>query len=954
MHSECKGSAGFPLGPGRRPLFSAITPARLPGLNLLLAAAYALAALAGLQLAGVGREVSPIGPAAGLAYAALFVFGPALAPGVALGAWVAHLANGSSIGVALGFAAGSTLAPLAGALLSRRFVPRPRQLIATVRGVWTMTLAGAYGANLLSATAGVLTLLAAGQLAGSGATSAWIGWWLGDALGVMIVAPVLLAWSYREPFARGGKRALELLVAAACVVGLATLAFGDVAVGLPNHHLHLYLVIPFMIWLGLRYSPITVALVNLVLAAVVSRLVAVGLGTHLAAELGPRLEFLHGFLAITGFSALILAAAVSERQRAQQVLRESEARFKTLTALSSDWYWELDRDLRLRALAGRDTLVPAAVAAGQIGAVPWEMPFFERGATFLPQMRRLLEAHKPVEDLLVRTADGQGGWRYARLAGQPMTDESGTFLGYRGVGKDVTREVRAQEALRRSEARFRGLADLSSDWYWEQDERFRFTRLDGHGLEVSGLRAEDFLGKACWEIPLFEMDPAFWSRHRATLAAQRPFRDLVLRWRDRSGRLRHFRTSGEPVTDRLGAFIGYRGVGKDVTAEVEAQEAVMVSAQRLRTLIEATPDPVVMKDVDGRWVVANDAALRAAGLERIPWFGCTDEELMADARRRETGLLPWACGKPWGAEEAEVCRCEKQAVGEQGATSHFDVVCKALPHAPGKAAGRVVLCRDVTHLKEAEQVQRRQLEEIRRLNDELEFRVRARTAALEASNQELEAFSYSISHDLRAPLRALDGFSRLLEEDYEELLEEQGRDHLRRIRRASQRMGDLIDDLLKLSRISRSQVKRAAVDVSVRAAEILRELAEAEPERAIEWRVAPGLAAEADEGLVRAALENLLRNAWKFTRQTPDARIEVGRAQRKGSEVFYVEDNGVGFDMEHAARLFSPFQRLHRPEHFEGTGIGLAIVQRIVRLHGGDVWAESAPGRGARFYFSFG
>jgi PAS domain S-box-containing protein len=234
---------------------------------------------------------------------------------------------------------------------------------------------------------------------------------------------------------------------------------------------------------------------------------------------------------------------------------------------------------------------------------------------------------------------------------------------------------------------------------------------------------------------------------------------------------------------------------------------------------------------------------------------------------------------------------------------------------------------------------------------ELNQRLTERAAQLEAANQELEAFSYSVSHDLRAPLRAIDGFSQALLEDYHDRLDAAGQDYLGRIRRAAQRMGLLIDDLLGLARVSRTAIKAETVDVSALAQAVLAECRAAEPDRSVDTVVSTGLTTSADPRLLRVALENLLGNAWKFTSRQPQARIEVGAAQQNGLTVFCVRDNGAGFDMTSADRLFGAFQRMHTLDEFPGTGIGLAIVERIIRRHGGRIWAESAAGQGAAFYF---
>jgi signal transduction histidine kinase len=238
---------------------------------------------------------------------------------------------------------------------------------------------------------------------------------------------------------------------------------------------------------------------------------------------------------------------------------------------------------------------------------------------------------------------------------------------------------------------------------------------------------------------------------------------------------------------------------------------------------------------------------------------------------------------------------------------------------------------------------------------ELEHRneaLRRNAAELEAANSELDAFAYSVSHDLRAPLRSIDGFSQVLLEDYAAQLDQAGRDSLQRVRAASQRMGTLIDDLLKLARVTRAEVRTEVVDLSGLARDIVSELQRAAPERQVDCTIAPGLTARGDARLLRVVLDNLLRNSWKYTANQPQPRIEFGSLEADGGRTFLVRDNGAGFDMKYADKLFGVFQRLHSAEEFEGTGVGLATVRRIITRHGGRIWAEGAVAQGATFYFT--
>ncbi|HXF94694.1 MAG TPA: PAS domain S-box protein, partial [Gemmatimonadales bacterium] len=388
--------------------------------------------------------------------------------------------------------------------------------------------------------------------------------------------------------------------------------------------------------------------------------------------------------------------------------------------------------------------------------------------------------------------------------------------------------------------------------------------------------------------------------------------------------------ASEEALRRLNAELERRVA--DRTATLQASEA------RFRALAETANDAIISADAEGRITYFNPAAERIFGYSASEAVGEPLTLLMPERFRaaHQAGLARYRAGG-----EARVVGRTVELAGRRKDGAEFPIELSLAAWSGGEGPSFTAILRDISDRKQAQAAIEEHARQLDRAN-----------AELQAVNRELEAFSYSVSHDLRAPLRAMDGFSRIVLEEHAGGLDPEGRRLLDVVRENARRMGQLIDDLLAFSRLGRQPLRARSVDLVELAREVAAELRAAEPERAIEITVAPLPPARGDRALLRQVLVNLLQNAVKFTRGRAPARIEVGARDGGNGVVYYVADNGVGFDPRYADKLFGVFQRLHRAEEFEGTGVGLATVQRIVHRHGGRVWAEGAPDHGATFYFT--
>ena len=493
-------------------------------------------------------------------------------------------------------------------------------------------------------------------------------------------------------------------------------------------------------------------------------------------------------------------------------------------------------------------------------------------------------------------------------------------------------------ALVASEARFRILAEQATDAIYLHDTQGHIVDVNQQACRGLGYSRDELLRMRVADIEI-EVSPA---NSMATWAAMQPGTPVTLEGR-------HRRKDGTvfPVEVRIGLFHAdgrdfALAVARDISARRQAETALRASEERLRATLDNTPGVAVQwYDRNGHVLYWNKASEQLYGVAAAQAMGKTLRDLLYTPAQFQ-GFLDAIAGieqqgMPYGPEEVEMQNRQGEKI----------CVIYTLFQIPGNVNEPIFVCMDVdiSERKRAEaelQLHREHLEEL----------VRARTDAMDVANRELEAFSYSVSHDLRSPLRAVDGFAQALAEDYADKLDATGQDYLQRIRGGTQRMAALIDAMLQLSRIGRKPLNPSSLDLSAMAREILAELAMAEPARQVTIDITSGLRAWGDAQLLHAALANLLGNAWKYSAKTPRAQITFGHMQQDGQMVCFVRDNGVGFDMAHAGKLFGAFQRLHHRAEFEGTGIGLATVQRIIHRHGGRIWAEAAPGQGATFYFT--
>jgi PAS domain S-box-containing protein len=536
-------------------------------------------------------------------------------------------------------------------------------------------------------------------------------------------------------------------------------------------------------------------------------------------------------------------------------------------------------------------------------------------------------------ETLRQTKDGR--LIHVSVTASPIKDATGQVVGVSKSARDITEAKQMQQALRASEERLNFALRTSNTGAWELSmpgniahRTLIHDRIFGYDTLLPLWTYERFLEHVVPEDRA-EVDRSF---RQAT--AERSNWNLECRIRRADGAVRWIWAAGGHEQDAEGKPLRMSGIVQDITERKQVEEARRASEARYRTLFDYAPDGIVISDPESVYIDANASLSRMLGFTREELIGLHASDIVDQSEIQHIGL---ALGEiKANSDHHREWRFRRK----DGSVFPAEVIATMMPD--GNLMGMI---RDITERKLAQ-------EKIGQMNIELEQRVTQRTAQLEAANKELEAFSYSVSHDLRAPLRAVDGFSQAVLEDYGPQLPEACRQDLQTIRQSAQKMGELIDDLLAFSRLSRLPLSKSAVDTGKLVRNALQELSLQQQGRQIDIRIAELPPSQADPALLKQVWVNLLSNALKYTGKREAPRVEIGCAREKNHPVYFVRDNGTGFDMKYAHKLFGVFQRLHRAEDYEGTGVGLAIVQRVVHRHGGRVWAESAKDRGATFYFT--
>lgn len=643
-------------------------------------------------------------------------------------------------------------------------------------------------------------------------------------------------------------------------------------------------------------------------------------------EISQALFLVAGTLSTLAYQNLQQARFIDERSRAELALSESESKYSSYVNNSPNAVLLADLDgvvLDANPAAARLTGYQSSDLKG-MSLLEFTHPMdLHEAKSLLNQVRT---HNKDSREIRIKKKSGQIRWWNV----DTVTLTPNTFLMY---ANDITSRKLAEEEIIRKNIEVNTFFTTSLDMLSIVDRSGKFRRVNPEWTHTTGYEADELIGRKFLDF-VHPDDVEATQRVFKDLVDKNPILNFTNRYICKDGTFRWIEWRSMPFGDYIYAS------ARDITQRIQAEADLSTSLNRFQSLFssmtegcgihelvfdeQGQPINYILKNVNPSYekilnVPANQVIGQLATdvyhVEEPPYLNIFSQvAITGEPYHFSTYFAP--------------------------INIHFDISVSS----PQKNHF-VTLFTNINDRVRWE-------DEIRKLNTSLEEKVKERTHQLEAANKEMEAFTYSVSHDLRAPLRSIDGFSQILLEDFNDILTEEGRHYLNHIRKATQNMGTLIDDLLRLSRIMRAELRITQTNLSEIASKLFENLWLEDPDRNVDVTVQPNMLASCDQNLTRIALENLIRNAWKFSRKKDNPRIEVGCVDEGNRKVYFVRDNGAGFDMAYVNKLFGAFQRLHSDDEFEGSGIGLAIVERIIQRHGGEVWAEGAIDQGATFWFT--